>query len=255
MGISAIVIARDEEERIQTCLESLSFADEIVVMVDSRTTDNTVQVARHFTKKVYTLDWPGYGKMREEAVARAKHDWILWLDADERVPPELAGEIQQVLAQKTLYAGYQMPRKAFFLGRWIRYGGWYPGYVTRLYYRDSASFSNSLVHEKITVQGRIGTLSNALHHHTDETIRHYYEKWNLYTSLAAEEIAGDGKTFHIPDLLFRPLFMFLKMYIIRLGFLDGMEGFMLAVFSANYVYTKYAKLWELNHSRCLKKDV
>lgn len=253
MGISAVVIARDEEQRIQACLDSLSFADETVVVVDSRTVDGTAEAARRFTKKVYVLEWQGYGKTREEAVARAKHEWILWLDADERVPSELAEEILNVLQQEADHVGYQMPRKAFFLGRWIRHGGWYPGYVTRLYKRDSASFTNSHVHEKLSVDGRIGTLKNDIHHYTDDTIQHYYDKWNLYTSLAAADISEHGKQFHLADLLFRPFFMFLKMYLFRLGFLDGMEGFMLAVFSAHYVYAKYAKLWELKRDKTVKR--
>ena len=245
--LSAIVIAKNEERNIAGCLESLSFADEIIV-VDSGSEDNTKKIAERFTEKIYVTEWKGYGGTKQYALERVGGDWVLWVDADERVPAELAQEILNVVAENSL-SGYRMPRKAFFLGRWIRYGGWYPGYVIRLFQREKGRFGEERVHERLIVDGPIGKLNEPLLHYTDDSIHHYFDKFNAYTTLAAQDLVDKSKRASLLDLLFRPIHMFLRMYVLRVGYLDGREGFLLAVFSAHYVFTKYAKLWELKRRR------
>ena len=242
--LSAIVIAKNEAKNIDECLKSISFVDEIV-FVDTGSEDETVTIAKKYTGKVFVTEWKGYAGTKQYALEKATGKWILWLDADERITPRLAFEIREVIKNTSL-AGFRMPRKAFFLGRWIKHGGWYPGYVVRLFLKEKARFGEERVHERLIIDGPIGTLKAPILHYTDNSIHHYFEKFNVYTTLAAKDLSERGKSISIPEILFRSIHMFFKMYLLRAGFLDGMEGFILAVFSSFYVFTKYAKLWELN---------
>ncbi|MBN1895206.1 glycosyltransferase family 2 protein [bacterium] len=239
-GLSCILIVRDEAARIERCLRSVAFADEVVVL-DTGSTDATPELARRHTDRVYRSSWKGYGGTKQAALEKATGEWILWIDADEIVPAGLAEEIRGIVDGKTPYAGFHLSRKAYFLGRWMRYGGWYPGHVIRLFRRDCGRFSPDRVHEGVILTGKAGFLKHPLDHYTDDSIGHYFDKFNRYTSLAAADLAGRGRRPAAPELLLRPLFMFLRMYVIRLGFLDGMEGFLLALFSSQYVFAKYAK--------------
>jgi glycosyltransferase involved in cell wall biosynthesis len=242
--LSVIVITRNEERNITECLESVSWANEIIV-VDSQSNDQTVELARRFTQKVFVAEWKGYGEAKNFALMHVTNEWVLWLDADERVPFELAQEIQHILSHPVNeYAGYEIARRAFFLGRWIRHCGWYPGYVMRLFKKSSGTFSTSRVHEGVRIDGTIGRLKNDLLHYTDTTLFHYFEKFNRYTSLAADDVWQVRRTFSLYDVLVRPPFLFFKMYVLRLGLLDGMHGFILSLLSAAYVFVKYAKVWE-----------
>jgi len=243
--LSAIIIARDEENNIRVCLESIKWIKEIIVVVDSRTTDRTEKIAREYTSHVFMVEWLGYAGSKNYALEQASGEWVLWLDADEVVSPSLEFEIQRVIHENEAYVGYEIPRLAYFVGRWIYHSGWYPGYVLRLFKREQARFKSVLVHEGVEIEGPIGRLRANIHHYTDRNIRHYFSKFNQFTSLAAEEMANQGKHFRVMDLIFRPFFIFIKMYFLRRGYFDGLQGFMLAVFSASYVFTKYAKLWEL----------
>jgi glycosyltransferase involved in cell wall biosynthesis len=242
--LSAIVITLNEEANITPCLESLQWAKEIVV-VDAQSTDDTVVQAQKFTEKIFVRPWEGYAVAKSFALSQCAQDWVLWIDADERVTPELRDEILARLQNNPPEAGFYIPRLANFLGSWIRHGGWYPGYVLRLFRRDQASFSDQKVHEQVTVNGATGKLSNHLLHYTDPTLEHYLTKLNNYTSLSAEDLHRRGKKFNLFDLLFRPLWFFFRMYFLKAGFLDGMHGFVLACFSAVHVTAKYAKLWEM----------
>ncbi|MFZ5518318.1 MAG: glycosyltransferase family 2 protein [Candidatus Zhuqueibacterota bacterium] len=241
--VSVILITLNEERNIVACLESVKWADEIII-VDSHSIDRTRELAAAYTGNIFDMDWEGYSAAKNFALARANGDWVLWIDADERVTPELRQEIQQAIREKSEIAGYEIPRKAYFLGRWIKHCGWYPGYVLRLFKRGSAFFNASHVHEGLELSGRRGRLRHPLLHYTDRDIDHYYTKFNRYTSLAIDDLMARNKKFTRSDLIFRPLYAFFKMYILKQGFLDGMQGFLLCVFSANYVFTKYAKLWE-----------
>ena len=243
--LSVIVITFNEEQNIAACLKSVEWADGIIV-VDSRSSDRTVEIAREFTNKVYTIEWKGYAGAKTYALEQASRDWVLWLDADERISPRLALEIRNViLSATTFYSVYEFARKAFVLGKWIRHCGWYPGYVMRLFRRGDATFDSSNVHEKLRHEGPVGRLTGDLLHNTDENLYHYFEKANRYTSLAVKDVAAAGRMFSLYDVLVRPPYLFIKMYVIRFGFLDGMHGLVLSLLSAAYVFTKYAKLWEL----------
>ncbi|MDZ7344617.1 MAG: glycosyltransferase family 2 protein [candidate division KSB1 bacterium] len=246
--ISAIVITKNEAENIGACLTSLQWVDEIVI-VDAESTDDTVTLAKEFTDKVFVRSWEGYSAAKNFALSQCSGEWVLWVDADERVTPDLREEIRAKLAENPAVDGFEMPRLANFLGRWMLHGGWYPGYVLRLFRRTAGRFNAKPVHEGVQVEGKIGRLTHHLLHYTDRRLHHYFEKFNRYTSLAAEGLHGQGKRFHLWDLLFRPPWFFLRMYIFKTGFLDGVQGFILAGLSAAYVFTKYAKLWEIQQQQ------
>ena len=251
LKISSIIIAKNEEQNIGRCIESqLKCIDEIIVIVDEDSSDKTLEIVNTFPEvKCSILKWRGYAQTKQYAVSLASNVWILWIDADEELTPGLSEEIIECKNKSPEYAAYSIPRKAFFLGKWIEHSGWYPGRVTRLFDKNEVKFNEKDIHENLIVNGEIGKLNHDINHYTDPTINHYFVKFNKYTTLAAEELFNKGKTFIISDLILRPLFIFVKMYIIRKGFLDGMQGFILAVFSSAYVFTKYCKLWELS-----KKD-
>jgi glycosyltransferase involved in cell wall biosynthesis len=244
-NLSVIVITHNEEKNIEVCLQSVAWAREIIV-VDSQSTDRTVELAKTFTKKIFIKEWMGYAGAKNFALDNATFDWILWLDADERVTPELASEIKSIVHNNAYdYTGFEVARRAYFLGKWIKHCGWYPGYVVRLFKRVKVRFNDSRVHEKVDINGTIGRLKHDLLHYTDDTLYHYLEKFNMYTTLAAADMKQAGKRFSLYDIIVRPPFLFFKMYIIRRGFLDGMHGLVLAMLSASYVFVKYAKLREL----------
>jgi len=245
--ISSIIIAKNEELNIQRCVESqLKCVDEIIVVVDENSEDKTLEIVKSFPEvKCSVKKWLGYAKTKQYAVSLTSNDWILWIDADEEVTAGLSEEIIEFKNKSPEYSAYSIPRKAFFLGRWIEHSGWYPGRVTRLFDKNKVKFDEKDVHENLVVDGEIGELNNDINHYTDPTIHHYFVKFNRYTTLAAEELFNKGKSFLVSDIILRPLFIFVKMFILKRGFLDGVQGFILAVFSSAYVFTKYCKLWEL----------
>jgi glycosyltransferase involved in cell wall biosynthesis len=242
--ISAVIITRNEEKNIKRCLSSIDWVDEIVV-VDSGSTDDTKKIASEFTQRVFDIKWEGFGKAKNFAKDKASYQWILSVDADEIITQDLKEEIQRIAKSEDSFDGYYVPRKSNFLGKWIKHGGWYPDYVLRLFKKDKAKFSQSMVHEKVEVNGGIGYLRNPLWHYTDPNFDHYLEKLNRYTSLAAEELFRKGKRAKLFDVVFRPLAVFFKMYFVKKGFWDGFSGFILAVSSAFHVFSKYVKLWHL----------
>lgn len=246
-SLSVILITLNEEENIKSCLQSVQWADEIVV-VDSHSKDKTAEIARQFTEKVIVIDWMGYSANKNLALENATGEWVLWIDADERVTPELAREIKKVIGTNTEKDGFEIARKAFFLGRWIKHCGWYPGYVLRLFRRQKAHFSENKVHEGVVLKGNRGRLKGSLVHYTDNNLEHYLWKFNRYTSYAADELAEKQRSAGLLSILFRPLHAFVKMYVLKLGILDGVEGLMLCLLSSGYVAMKYAKLWELKNT-------
>ena len=251
--LSVIIITRNEERNIEACLQSVAWAAERIV-VDAESTDRTCAIAASCGASVVVRAWEGYAAAKSTAVGHATHPWILWLDADERVMEDLAQEITLLLAGEPAHAGYDVARRAYFLGRWIRHCGWYPGRVVRLFRRDRARFEAPRVHEHLVVDGSIGRLQGDLLHFTDETLYHYLKKLNRYTTLAAEDRRDRGATFRLADLLLRPPLTFLRMYLLRRGFLDGRHGLVLSLCSAGYVFMKYAKGWELSASRQAGQD-
>lgn len=248
MKLSAIIIAKNEEKNLDVCLQSMTNVfEDIVVIVDSSTTDKTFEVAAKYPNvNCELLAWQGYAKSKSYAVSKTKHDWVFWIDADEELTKELVAELLQFKESVSQYHCYDVARRAFFLGKWIKHSGWYPARIKRFFNKKLVQFDDKQVHEGLVVKGRIGNLKHDLNHYTDPNIEHYFTKFNSYTSLAAKELAAKNRTASISDILLRPLFIFLKMYIFRRGFLDGLHGFVLAVFSSVYVFAKYSKLWEIN---------
>ncbi|MDC4204090.1 MAG: glycosyltransferase family 2 protein [Candidatus Manganitrophus sp.] len=242
--VSVTVITRDEEGEIDACLQSLAWADEIVV-VDSGSTDRTVEIARKYTEKVFHHVWSGYADQKNWAIDQASHPWILSVDADERVPKALQEEIKQVLGSPSPYAGYLIPRKNFFLGRWIRHGGWSPDHVLRLFKRESGRFGERKVHESIRLTGPVGTLESPLEHYTYRSMEDYFDRMDRYSTLAAEEMFEQGKRANGIDLFLRPWATFIKMVFLRQGFRDGIDGLLLGRLYSVYTFSKYAKLYKM----------
>ncbi len=241
--LSVTVIARNEEARLRACLESAAWADEIVV-VDAESTDGTVAIAREFTDRVHVRPWPGFVAQKNFAIERASGDWILSLDADEQVTPELRGRIARLLAEDGPADGYAVPRRNVFWGRWVRHGGLYPDFQLRLFRRRAGRFAGEGVHESVQVPGRVDRLTEPLLHQSYRGIEDFVARSNRYSSLAAEDWIRSGRRVRLGHLILRPLGRFLSMYIIRLGFLDGWRGFVLALLYADYVFLRMAKAWE-----------
>lgn len=242
--LSVAVISLNEEERIRACLESVAWADEIVV-VDSGSSDKTVAIAREFTDRVLFRGWEGYGAQKNYAVRQCAGDWVLSLDADERVAEDLRVEIRAMLATDPPVDGFRIPRKNYFQGAWIRHGGWYPDRQLRLFRRERGAYSETLIHESLRVQGAVGRLSGHLVHQSYRGIEDFVARANRYSELAARQLAAEGRGGSVSDLLLRPAWRFLSMYVLRAGFLDGWRGLLLAVLYAHYVFLRAAKVREL----------
>jgi glycosyltransferase involved in cell wall biosynthesis len=240
--VSVTVITRDEAANIDACLASVAWADEILV-VDCGSTDRTVDIARARGARVIVKDWPGYGAQKNFAAAEAAHDWILSVDADERVTPELASEIRATLAGSPTIAGFRIPRVTWHLGRWIRTTDWYPDYQLRLYDRRRARWKERHVHESVTAEGPVGLLKNDLQHYAYRDITHHHQTMDRYTTLAAEDMHASGRRAGFVDVALHPPAAFLRNYVLRRGFTDGMPGFIISVMNAHYVFLKFAKLW------------
>jgi glycosyltransferase involved in cell wall biosynthesis len=245
--LSVTVITRNEAAHLARALESVSWADEVVV-VDSGSTDETVAIARRFTSRVISRDWPGYVAQKNYAASVAGHDWILSLDADERVTPELATEIKATLSATPAHAAYRMPRITWYLSRWIRSTDWYPDHQTRLYDRRAATWAGQQVHESLSVQGTVGVLGNDLQHYAYRDIAEHLETIDRYTTLAARQMRESGRTAGLAPIVFHPPLAFLRNYLARGGFRDGAAGFIVSALNAYYVLLKFAKLWELTRN-------
>ena len=249
MKITATVITLNEEHNIAAALESLSWADEIIV-VDSLSSDRTVEIARTFTDRVYSREWPGYSAQKNFAAEQATNDWIFSLDADERVSQELAGEIQQLKrGGEREAAGYRMPRLTFYLGRWIKHSGWHPDNKPRLYHRKRARWSGDYVHETLETDGKVERLNSDILHYTVRDAAEHHLRMNRYTTLAAQQSSSQGKRASIASLLASPIAVFLRSYIFKLGFLDGIPGLAIARFAAHYEFLKNLKLWEMRNDK------
>jgi glycosyltransferase involved in cell wall biosynthesis len=245
LRLSAILITKNEENHISECLASLAWCDEIII-VDSGSTDNTVTLCRSFTDKILiTKKWPGFGPQKNIALAKATGEWVLSIDADERVPEALQQEIQQAITQST-YTAFRIPRQSRYCGRWIKHSGWTPDYVIRLFRRDCARFSDDLVHEKVQIlQGKIGTLTIPLRHYSFNSLEEVLDKINHYSTASAQQHDAQGKKSSLTKAIWHGLWAFWRTYILRAGFLDGREGFMLAVSNAEGTYYRYLKLMYL----------
>jgi len=242
--LSVTVITKNEARDVGDALASVAWADELIV-VDSCSTDDTVAIARRHTDRVVVREWPGYIAQKNYAASLAAHDWILSLDADERVTPELAAEIQTCLKGAPREAAFQIPRVTWHLGRWIRSTDWYPDYQMRLYDRRSAEWTGRYVHEAVTVRGAAGRLHGELQHYAYRDIADHLETINHYTTLAARQMHEDGRRAGLRQLAAHPPLAFLRNYLAHGGIRDGLPGFIISALNAYYVFLKFAKLWEL----------
>jgi glycosyltransferase involved in cell wall biosynthesis len=242
--LTVTVITRNESANIAAALESVRWADEIVV-VDAESTDNTVDIARRYTNRIIVRPWPGYVAQKNFAAAEASHDWIVSLDADERVTPALRDEITHTLASSPGAAGFRIPRVTFHLGRWIRSTDWYPDYQLRLYDRRRGQWTGRYVHESVRVDGPVGRLRGELQHYAYRDVAHHLQTMDRYTTLAARQMFEDGRRAGWVDILITPRLTFFRNYILRGGFRDGMAGLIISAMNAYYVGLKFAKLWEL----------
>ena len=241
--VSVILITLNEENNIVPCLTSVAWAEEIV-LVDTGSRDRTLELARDFTDRIYTISWPGYGAAKNFALEQARMDWILSVDADERVSPALREEIREALRHPGPWAGYRLPRKNYFAGRWVRRLGWYPDYTLRLFRRGLGRFRERAVHEEVEVAGPVGRLRNPLDHYSYASVSDYLRRQDRYARLAAREMQKEGRRPRWGELAWRPALHFFKLYVLRLGFLEGRLGFTLAVLGSLYNFLKYYYLRE-----------
>ncbi len=243
--LSVVLILRDEADNVGPCLETVKWADEIVVL-DSGSTDDTLAKARAYTEKVFVeTDWQGYGLQRQRAQAYATGDWVFMLDADERVTPELRQSIEQVVNGGNTDAVYAVPRLSWVFGRFICHSGWYPDYVVRLYPREKALYDDARVHEKLAfgTDLQLRRLKGDLLHYTYRDMQHYLVKSAGYAAAWAQQRQERGRSAGLTTALWHGIGCFLKMYLLRAGFLDGRQGLLLALLSAHSTFVKYADLW------------
>lgn len=245
--LSVTVITRNEADHLGAALESVRWADEIVV-VDAESTDETVAIAKGYTDRVVVRPWPGYGAQKNYAATLARNDWILSIDADERVTPELAGEIRALLSSEPPRRGYRMPRVTWYLGRWIRSTDWYPDYQLRLYDRRVGAWKTQRVHESVEIDGPVGTLRHELRHLAYRDLSHHLQTIDRYSTLAAEDMRDAGRRVGLLSIAVHPPLAFLRNYLWRRGCLDGAPGLIVSALNAYYVLVKLAKRWALDHS-------
>lgn len=246
--LSAIIITLNEAENIRACLDSVSWADEIIV-VDSGSSDQTVDICHELGAKVLiNRNWQGFGHQKNLALQQASGDWILSLDADERITPQLRQDIIDSIDQPQA-DGYLIPRQAYFLGKAMRHGGWWPDYVLRLFRRDRGQFSNVLVHETVTVDGKIAKLKQPLTHYSYVSLEQLQSKINQYSSAGAKQALSKGKNGGLAKALFRGGWAFFRAYCLRAGFLDGSAGLIAAISKGEETYYRYLKLGYLQHGQ------
>jgi glycosyltransferase involved in cell wall biosynthesis len=247
--VSVTVITLNEEVQLDQALRSVAWADELIV-VDAMSRDRTVSIARAFTDRVVCREWTGYVDQKNYAASLATHDWILSLDADERVTPALAREIQARMstADPPAEAAFRMPRTTWYLGRWVRTTDWYPDYQVRLYDRARARWSGGSVHEGIEADGPVGGLRGELLHYAYRDLSEHVETIDRYTTAAALDMHRGGRAAGLTQLAVHPLLAFARNYVARGGIRDGAAGLVISAMNAHYTFLKFAKLWELNRA-------
>jgi glycosyltransferase involved in cell wall biosynthesis len=241
--VSVVIAVKNEELNIEDALGSVSRFSEIII-VDDFSTDSTISIARKYTNNIYQIKWQGYARQKQSGIDKASMPWVLVLDADERVTKALADEIGAAV-KGAEYSSYYIPRKNFFLGQWIRHGGWWPDYTLRLFRKESAHMEQREVHEKIVADGKAGYCKNPLEHYTYREISDYIKKMDTYSNLAAKELHKKGAPVRLYQLVIKPPFTFLRMFLFQQGFRDGFNGFVLAVLYSFYTFLKYLKLREI----------
>ncbi len=248
MSLSVILITKNEEANLKDCLESVSFANEIIV-VDSQSSDKTQEIAQSFGAKLeITSDWPGFGPQKNRALNLATQEWVLSIDADERVTPELKEEILAVISSKNAANCYAIPRSSWYCGRFMKHSGWYPDYVDRLFKRGTAKFSDHLVHERLLPDGPVAKLKNHFLHYSFRDFSQVLKKVDAYSTASAEQAYLKGKRSSVGKAIGHGLWAFFRTYFLRRGFLDGSQGLALAISNAEGTYYRYIKIWLLEQS-------
>lgn len=250
MRISACIIVFNEEHNIRDVCETVSWADELVI-VDSRSTDRTVEIAREYTDKIFDREFRGYKDKHEYADSLATGDWIFWIDADERVTDELRNEIAKLRerSDQELPDGFSIARRTKYLGKWIKHSGWYPDHQMRLYRRSSSYWDGRAPHQTARVDGPVETLKGELLHYTKQNLAEHHRVTESYASLAAEHLFQDGKRAGGLRIFGSAVAAFLRTYIVKQGFRDGVQGLMIAFFTSYGVFLKYARLWEIEREQ------
>ena len=251
--LTVTVITHNESSHIASALASVAWADEIVV-IDSHSSDDTASIARQHGARVETRDWPGYGAQKNHAAERASHDWILSLDADERITPALGEEIRALLQRGPEAQAYRVRRVSQYLQRWVRSTDWYPDWQRRLYDRRHARWNVRRVHESLEIDGRLEDLRGEMLHHPYETISEHLATIDRYTTLAAEEWANQGRRATAWQAFVHPRLAFLRNYVLRRGFRDGQVGLLVSLLNSYYVFLKYAKLIERQRAAAGEPD-
>lgn len=240
MSLSVVIITLNAAEHIRMCLESVKWAEEIVVL-DSGSTDNTVTICKEYTSNVHQTDWPGFGRQKNRAIDHATKDWILVLDADEYLTPELQTEIRSVITKPTDKTAYQIRRLSTFMGKLIRHGDWGKDWITRLFKKGTGRFTEALVHESLVVDGAVGRLRAIFKHDTIMNLESALRKMNEYSTLGAEQMRGRGKQASLYKAYVHGFWSFYRSYLINLGFLDGKEGYLIALLIGQASFYKYIK--------------
>ena len=253
MRISVIIITKNEEQMVGDCLQSVSWADEIIV-VDSGSNNNTVGICKDLSAQIHVMDWPGFGPQKNRALDLATGDWVLSLDADERVSTELRSEIQSAIANPGEAAAFRIPRSSSYCGRIMRYSGWWPDYVARLFKRGRARFSDDPVHERLIVEGKTATLRQPLLHAAFRNLEQVLQKLNDYSTTGAMMLHRQQRKASLGIAILHGLWTFVRAYFLRAAFLDGREGFMLAVSNAEGAYYRYLKAMLLAEKHARTKN-
>jgi len=241
--LSVIIITKNEEFHIAKCLESVKWADEIIIL-DSGSSDETVSICRQFTQHVFETDWQGFGIQKQRALNKATGDWVLSIDADEIITPELRYEIEQAINQNQ-HDAFLLPRLSNYCGKLIKHGGWYPDYILRLFRRDLGRFSDAIVHEIVIVNDKISKLNSPILHDSYKDLAEVLRKMDSYSTLGAKLLFEKGVKSSVSKAVLKGAWTFWRTYVFRRGFLDGSHGLMLAIYSSETTYYKYLKLWEL----------
>lgn len=244
--VSGLIICKNEEKNIEECIKSILWCDEIII-VDSFSEDNTIALAKKHTDKIFQNEWKGFSEQRKFGLTKVNYEWIFSLDADERCTKELEAEIKNLLTKDSIPEnGFEIPRKSFFLNKWIKHGGWYPNYQLRLFKKQYAGLSDRLVHESYTVEGQIGKLENNILHYTVSSVSEYVTKINTYSNLSALE-KKNKKKINFLDILIMPRIAFFIQYILKGNFLDGMGGLMVSKFHMITKLLNNMKIWEIQN--------
>ena len=260
--LSVTIITYNEEKNIRDCLNSVKWADEIVV-VDSFSTDKTIEICKEYTDRFYQNKWPGFVEQKNLSLNKASHNWVLSIDADERISDELGEEIKKLLTtplsppsqggdKGEVFDGYHIPRKTFYVKKWILHCGWYPDYKIRLFKKDKGRWEGTggtAIHESVKVDGKTGYLKGDILHYSFLSISSHLKTINSFTSISAMENLKKGKKAGILSILLRPSFNFFKMYILKRGFLDGLPGLIVSILSSYHVFIKYTKMWEMERQK------